>query len=155
MIESECVAEIEEAISLQTVAGHAEVTETAVMDAGVTAISGTVTVGVGGSPTSVPFVPDGETRFQLPVGAGHAVHGVSVEAELEAVLSIPIPPLTLLTHHPERTEYRTETVSLLAAGARASTVSETVTYTNPDGTTEAANHRGLRSPSPARPSTVT
>ena len=135
VIESECVAEIEEPISLQTVAGHAEVTETAVMDAGVTAISGTVTVGGGGTATSVPFVPDGETRFQLPVGAGHAVHGVSVEAELEAVLSIPIPPLTLLTHHPERTEYRTETVSLWRPGT-SETVSETVTFTNPDGTTE-------------------
>ena len=53
---------------------------------------------------------------------------------LEASLRIPIPPLTQLTHHPERTEYRTETVSLWRPGT-SETVSETVTFTNPDGTT--------------------
>ena len=134
-IESECVTGIEETIILQTVAGHAEVTETAVMDAAVTAISGTVAVtGGGGSHTSVPFVPDGETRFRLAVGPGQAVHAVTVETELEAALSIPLPPLTQLTHHPERIEYRTETVSLWRPGA-SETVSETVSIANPDGTT--------------------
>ena len=133
-VESECVTGIDETISLQTVAGHAEVTETAVMDAAVTAISGTVAVTVGGSQTRAAFVPDGETRFRLAVGAGQAVHAVTVEAELEAALSIPLPPLTQLTHHPERIEYRTETVSLWRPGA-SETVSETVTIANPDGTT--------------------
>ena len=39
-----------------------------------------------------------------------------------------------LTHHPERTEYRTETVSLYRPGT-SRTVSETVTITHDDGTT--------------------
>ena len=133
-IDSECVTEIEEPVELQTVAGHADVTETTVMLAEVTAVAGTVMVGSGGPATSVPFVPDGETLFSLPVAEGEAVHAVTIGAELEAVLSIPMPPLTLLTHHPERTEYRTKTVSLWRPGT-SETVSETVTVTHDDGTT--------------------
>ena len=134
VVESECVTEIEEPIDLQTVAGHADTTETTVMEAEVTAIAGTVTVGNGASVTSVPFVPDGETLFSLPVATVEAVHALDIEAELEATLSIPIPPVTQLTHHPERTEYRTQTVSLWRPGT-SETVSETVTVTHDDGTT--------------------
>ena len=134
VIESECVAEIEEAVSLQTVAGHKSVTETALMEAEVTAITGTVSVAVGGSRTSASFVPNGETRFSVPVATGEAVHGVAMEADIEAALRIPMPPLVTLTHHPERTEHRTETVRLVRPGA-SETVSETVTVTHEDGTT--------------------
>ena len=133
-IESECVTEIEEAVELQTVAGHTDVTQTALMEAEVTAITGTVTVEGGGSVASVPFIPDGETPISLPVAEGEAVHAVTIGVELEAVLRIPVPPLTQLTHHPERTEYRTETVSLWRPGT-TETVSETVTVTHDDGTT--------------------
>ena len=133
-VESECVTEIEEAVELQTVAGHTDVTQTALMEAEVTAITGTVTVEGGGSVASVPFIPDGETPFSLPVAEGEAVHAVTIGVELEAVLRIPVPPLTQLTHHPERTEYRTETVSLWRPGT-TETVSETVTVTHDDGTT--------------------
>ena len=115
-------------------AGHESVTETALMDAQVTAIAGTVAAATGASQTSVPFVPNGETRFTLPVGDGQALHAVTVEASLEASLRSPIPPLTVLTHHPERTEYRTETVSLWRPGA-SDTASETITVTHDDGTT--------------------
>ena len=59
---------------------------------------------------------------------------MTVDVSLEASLRIPVPPLTVLTHHPERTEYRTETVSLWRPGT-SETVSETVAITNPDGTT--------------------
>ena len=111
------------------------VTETALMEAQVTAVTGTVAAATGASHASVAFVPNGETRFRLPVGVGYAVHGVTVDVSLEASLNIPIPPLTVLTHHPERTERRTETVSLWRPGT-SETVSETVTFTNPDGTTE-------------------
>ena len=45
-----------------------------------------------------------------------------------------MPPLARLTHHPERTEHRTETVYLVRPGT-SETVSETVTVTNADGTT--------------------
>ena len=134
VIESECVAAVEEAVELETVAGHASVTETALMDAEVTAIAGTVAAATGASQASVAFVPGGETRFRLIVGAGEAIHAVTIDVDLEASLRIPIPPLTLLTHHPERTERRTETVSLWRPGT-IQTVSETVTFTNPDGTT--------------------
>ena len=133
-VASECVAEIEEAVSLQTVAGHESVTETALMEAAVAAITGTVSVAVGGSRTSASLVPNGETRFSIPVATGKAVHGVAIEAELEAALRIAMPPMIRLTHHPERTEHRTETVRLVRPGA-SETVSETVTVTHEDGTT--------------------
>ena len=53
---------------------------------------------------------------------------------LEASLRIPLPPLTQLIHHPERTEERTQTVSLWRPGT-SRTVSETVTVTHDDDTT--------------------
>ena len=133
-VDSECVTKIEEAVELQTVAGHADTTEKTVMKAMVTAVAGTVTVGNGTYVTSAPFAATGETRFTLPVAEGETVHALEIEAELEATLSIPVPPLTQLTHHPERTEYRTRTVSLWRPGT-SRTVSETVTVTHDDGTT--------------------
>ena len=136
VIESACRAGVEEPVELQTVAGYATVTETALMDAQVTAITGTVAAATGASRARVPFVPNGETRFRLPVEAGAAVHEVTIQAELEAALSIPLPPLTRLTHHPERTERRTQTVSLWRPGASDSdSDSETITVTHDDGTT--------------------
>ncbi|MCY4582241.1 MAG: hypothetical protein OXE50_05500, partial [Chloroflexi bacterium] len=60
-----------------------------------------------------------------------------IEADLTASLSIPIPPLTVLTHHPERTELRTERVSLWRPGA-SDYDSETVTVTKDDGSTSSA-----------------
>ena len=135
-IESECVTTIEHPVEVQTVAGHQDVTQTVLMEAGVTAITGTVSAAAGGSTASVEFVPDGETLFTLPVGVGEAIHAVTVDARLDAVLNIPIPPLTILTHHPEFTEERTETVSLYRPGASDSdSDSETITVTHGDGTT--------------------
>ena len=134
VIESDCVVLVEEPVELQTVAGHVEVTETTLMDAEVTAVTGTVSAASGASGASVPFIPDDVTRFSLSVGEGEAIHGVTVDVEVEASLSIPVPPLTQLTHHPERTEYRIETVSLYRPGT-SETVSETVTVTHDDGTT--------------------
>ena len=136
VIESECVTSVEHPVEVQTVSGHQDVTQTALLEAGVTTITGTVSAAAGGSTVSVEFVPDGETRFTLPVGAGEAIHPVTVDAALEASLLIPIPPLTVLTHHPERTEERTETVSLYRPGASDSdSDSETITVTHEDGTT--------------------
>lgn len=134
VIESECVSNVEEPVELQTVAEHESVTETTLMDAEVTTVVGTVVAAVGTSTASVAFVPDGETSFRLAVPTGEALHAVSVDVSLESSLRIPIPPLTTLTHHPERTEKRTETVSLYRPGTTR-TVSETVTVTNEDGTT--------------------
>ena len=137
VVESECVTRIEHPVELQTVAGYESVTETALMDAQVTAITGTVSAATGASRESVLFVPDGETRFTLPVGDGADIHAVSVDVSLEASLRIPIPPLTVLTHHPERTEQVTRTVHLHRPGDSDSD-SETATATCEDGATATA-----------------
>ena len=136
-VASECVSTIEERVELQTVAGHASVTETALIDSEVTAIAGTLTVAGSASQARASFVPGGETRFRLPVGAGEAVHAVSIEADLEASLSIPMPPLTRLTHNPARVEHVTKTVHLLRPGDSDSD-SETATATCDDGATSSA-----------------
>ena len=133
VVESECAVFVEEVVELQTAAGHAEVVETTTMEAEVTAVAGTVTVTSGASHTSVPFVPDDVTAFSLPVSTGEAIHSVTIGIDLEAELSVPVPPLVTLTHRPQRTEYRTETVRLLRPGT-TETVSETVTVTHQDGT---------------------
>ena len=137
VVESECVTRIEHPVELQTVAGHESVTQTALMDAQVTAIEGTVSASTGASHESVSFVPDGETRFTLPVGDGQAIHAVSVDVSLEASLRIPIPPLTVLTHHPERTEQVTRTVHLHRPGD-SDYDSQTATATCEDGATASA-----------------
>ena len=137
VIESECVARVQEPVELQTVAGHESVTETALMDAQVTAITGTVAAATGASHTSVAFVPNGETRFRLGVPAGAALHAVSVDVSLEASLRIPMPPLTQLTHHPKRVEEVTRTVHLHRPGD-SDYDSETATATCEDGATSSA-----------------
>ena len=133
-IESECVARLDEPVKSQTVAGYADVTQTALMDAEVTSITGKVVAASSESVANLPFVPNGKTRFRLAVPAGEALHPVAVDVTIEAAFRIVPPPLTVLTHRPERTERRTETVSLRRPGT-SETVSETVTVTNPDGTT--------------------
>ena len=137
VITSECVTSIEHPVELQTVSGHQSVTETALLDAQVTAVTGTVSAVTGASQTSVPFVPDGESSFRLPVGDGQAFHAVSVDVSLEASLRILVPPLTMLTHHPERVEQVTRTVHLHRPGDSDSD-SQTATATCEDGATASA-----------------
>ena len=103
VVESECVTRTDHPVELQTVAGHADVIQTALMDAGVTAIVGTLSAATGASQASVPFVPNGETRFTLPVGDGQAIHAVSVDVTLEAGLLIPHPPADR-AHPPPRAD---------------------------------------------------
>ncbi len=135
VVESECVTGIEHPVELQTVAGHESVTETTVIDAAVKQITGTVNAATGASSASVPFVPNGETSFRLPVPIGEAMHAVTLDASLEASLSIPVPPLTVLTHHPERVEQVTRAVQLHRPGDSDSD-SQTATAACEDGTTE-------------------
>ena len=137
VIESECVTHTDHPVELQMVAGHASVTETSLMDGQVTAVTGTVAAATGASHTSVSFVPNGETRFTLPVGDGQTIHAVSVDVSLEASLRIPIPPLTQLTHHPERVEQVTRIVYLHRPGDSDSD-SDTATATCEDGATASA-----------------
>ena len=134
VVASDCVSSVEEEIDLQTAAGHESITERAVMDASVTAITGSVSVSAGGSDASATFVPNGDTPFSLPVATGQAVHSLTIEADLTASLRVARPPLVQLTHHPERTEQIVRTVSVARPGASDS-VSETVTLTCADGTT--------------------
>ena len=137
VIESECVTHTEHPVELQTVAGHQSVTETALLDAQVTAVTGTVAAATGASHTSVAFVPNGETHFRLSVPTGAAIHAVTVDVSLEASLRIPMPPLTQLTHHPERVEHVTKTVHLHRPGDSDSD-SDTATATCEDGATSSA-----------------
>ena len=137
VIESECVTHTDHPVELQMVAGHQSVTETSLMDGQVTAVTGTVAAATGASHTSVAFVPNGETRFQLGVPVGAAIHAVTVDVSLEASLRIPIPPLTQLTHHPERVEQVTKTVHLHRPGDSDSD-SDTATAACEDGATASA-----------------
>ena len=134
VIESACEASVEEPMELQTVAGFQSVIETALMDAAVTAVAGTVSVQAGGGSVSVPLVADGATRFRIPVGADAAIHAIAIRADITASLSIPMPPLATLTRRPERTEQVTRTVHLHRPGASDYAV-ETATVANEDGTT--------------------
>ncbi len=132
-VSSRCASTIEEAVDLQTVAGHADLTTTALLTAEVTAVGGTVTVTSGVRETEVAFVADGDTRFRLPVAPGEGVHAVSVGAELEASLRIALPPLVELTHRPGRTERLTETATVHIP-AFGDSVTETVSIPGEDGT---------------------
>ncbi|MDE2859864.1 MAG: hypothetical protein OXL35_00005 [Chloroflexota bacterium] len=136
VVESDCVESIEHPVELQTVSGHENVTQTALIDTGVTRITGAVNAVYAGTSAGVAFIPNGEMSFTLSVPDGEAVHDVSVYASVTADLSIPIPPLTVLTHHPQRSEDITETVSLYRPGASDSDYdSDTITVTHEDGTT--------------------
>ena len=137
VIDSECVTHTEHPVELQMVAGHESISQTALLDAQVTAVTGTVAAATGASHANAAFVPGGETRFRLPIGDGQAIHAVSVDVSLEASLRIPIPPLTQLTHHPERVEQVTRTVHLYRPGD-SDYDSQTVTLTRDDGSTESA-----------------
>ena len=128
-----CASTIEEAVSIQAVSGHADVMTTALLEAEVTSVTGTVTVTSGIKETEVPLVASGETRFRLPVAAGEGVHAVAIEAALQASLRVALPPLVELTHVPERTERLTETATV-EIPAFGDTVTETVTIPNGDGT---------------------
>ncbi len=137
VVESECAADLQEPVDIQTVTGFVEVTETALMDADVTQVTGTVLVDAGGTTASVALVPGGETAFRLPVDAGEAIRAVSVDVNLAAGLSIPMPPLTVLTHQPERTERFYDWVSVYRPGD-TDTDTQTATAVCEDGTTVTA-----------------
>ena len=134
VVASDCASSVEEEIDLQTAAGHHSDTQRAVMDAAVTAITGSVSVSAGGSNASAPLIPNGDTAFTIPVATGQAVHSLNIEADLTASLQVARPPLVQLTHHPERTEQIVRTVSVVRPGT-GEWVSETVTVTHDNGTT--------------------
>ena len=132
---AECTDTVEETVEMATSAGHHGDSVTAVMDAEVTDITGSISITAGGPSATASFVPNGATSFSMSIGDGEAVHSVAINAALQADLEVALPPLVQLTHHPERTEQVIRTVSVLRPGASDS-VSETVTLTCEDGTTE-------------------
>lgn len=133
-LRSDCVTRLEEPVELQIASGHAELSQTALLEAHVTAVSGTLTVAAGGREATATFVPDGETRFTLALPAEGGILAVEIAAALTADLRIALPPLVQLTHHPRRVERRTETVTLTRPGT-SQTVSETVILTDSEGNT--------------------
>ena len=138
VLESGCVASLEERVELTMATGHQSISETAVMDAMITAVSGSVTVTTAESSAVVALVPGGETRFSAPVSEGGAVHYLGLETLVQAALEVEMPPLVRLTHHPQRREQRTRTVSVERPGT-GRTVREWVEVEHDDGTT--TNHR--------------
>ena len=131
-VASECVSTTEETVVLQAVAGHADVTTTAVLTAEVLTVTGSVTAASGASETTVSFVAGGETSFRLPVGTGEGVRALAIEAALEASLRIALPPLVELTHRARRVEQLTETAEV-GIPAFGDTVTETVAVPGEDG----------------------
>ena len=132
---SECVAEIEEAVSLQTAAGHESVTETGVDGGGSCRHHGDRQrrrwrVAARAHPSSRAARPASPSPSQ----PARRVHGVAIEAELEAALRIAMPPMIQLTHHPSGPNTAPRQCGWCAREP-ARPVSETVTVTHDDGTT--------------------
>ncbi|MCY3505365.1 MAG: hypothetical protein OXH41_04300 [Chloroflexi bacterium] len=131
-IASTCVTEVEERFDLPVVSGHHTESVTALIEAAVSGLSGTVTVTSGAYSTSVALVPDGNTAFRLSIGSGAGIQRVSIEAAIEATTTSQLPALVELTHHPERTERLTETASVTIP-AFGDSVTESITVTGEDG----------------------
>ena len=111
VIASECIADTRQEVALPVYGGHFSQTAPALLDASVTRIAGTVSVVAGSHRASASFVPNGQTRFTLPVANRKATHGVEITAELTATLNVPLPPMLQTTHHPARTDVYTRRVT--------------------------------------------
>ena len=134
VVESECEDRVKKLIALPAVSGYVSVGEMSLMDADVTAVTGVVSAVTTDSRTAVSLIPGGKTTFRLEVGKEKKIFPVFIVVETEASLSIPLPPLTRLTYHAERTEHRTTTVTLTRPGT-SRTVSKRVTVEHDDGAT--------------------
>ena len=77
-----------------------------------TRINGTVKVESGAHRAAASFLPNGDTRFNLPLPNEKADHKLEITAELTAALNVPLPPMLQTTHHPARTDVYTRRVSL-------------------------------------------
>ena len=124
VIVSECIANTRQEVELPVYGGHFSQSVPALLDAGVTEITGTVNVAAGTHTTSAAFTPDGQTRFSLPVPDRKNTHDLAITAELAATLNVPLPPMLQTVHHPARTDVYRRTVSLSCGEC---SVSRTVT----------------------------
>ena len=111
IVQSVCTATVDEIADLQTVTGHVNISQKAVLTGNVQTVTGTIRVGAGESTTSIPLVANGTQQFEIAVGNEETTLDVSLSAKLDAELSIPLPPVVRLTHHPARTEQHSQTVS--------------------------------------------
>ena len=111
VIASECIAETRQEVDLPVYGGHFSQTVPALLDATVTRIAGTVNVAAGSHRATASFVPNGQTRFTLPVSNRKATHRLEITAELTATLNVPLPPMLQTTHHPARTDVYTRRVT--------------------------------------------
>lgn len=137
VISSRCAANTTEAVPLQTAAGHHAQTVTALMDANLTSIDGTVTVEVSnaGTParTTALFAANADIPFSVPIQDERSVRSVAVHADIQATAEVDLPPLVSLSYHPYRTQRRYTSVSFTCP-ERTRSVSIPVSYPNPDGT---------------------
>ncbi len=132
-VASTCAATVEERVELPVASGYHEASVTALIEASVTDLSGTLTVTSGAYSTNVALVPGGNTAFRFAIGSGAGIRSVSFAAALESTTTAPLPALVQLTHHPERTENLTETASVTIP-AFGDSVTESITVTGEDGT---------------------
>ena len=126
-IQSDCAVTVDELADLQTVTGHVNISQKAVLTGNVQTVTGTIRVSTGESSTSIPLVANGTKQFELAVVSEEAILDIALSATLKANLSIPLPPIARLTHHPQRTESHSQTVSSVDPQS-GETVSETVTF---------------------------
>ena len=126
-IKSVCAATVDEIADLQTVTGHTNISQKAVLNGNVQSVTGTLKVSVGSRNVSAPFVADGSTQFEVGIGMDEATLDVALSATLEAELRFPLPPIVRLTHHPSRTEQHSQTVNSVDPES-GETVSETITF---------------------------
>ena len=111
VIASECITDTRQEIDLPVYGGHFSQTVPTLLDATVTRITGRVNVAAGSHGASASFVPNGQTRFRLPIGSNKATHEVEITADLTATLNVPLPPMLQTTHHPARTDVYTRRVT--------------------------------------------
>ena len=118
VIASECISETRQEVDLPVYGGHFSQNVPALLDASVTAITGTVTVAAGSHSATASFVADGETRFDMPVPDRQEIHHLEITADLAATLNVPLPPMLQTTHHPARTDLYTRRVTCRCGESR-------------------------------------
>ena len=111
VIASECIAETRQEVNLPVYGGHFSQSVSALLDASVASIAGTVNVQAGTPATSAALVPGGETLFWLTVPDRKATHDLKITADLAATLNVPLPPMLQTTHYPGRTDVYTRRVT--------------------------------------------
>ena len=111
VVASECITDTRQEIDLPVYGGHFSQTVPALLDASVTRITGGVNVAAGSRRASASFVPNGQSRFTLPVPNRKAPHEVEITVDLTATLNVPLPPVLQTTHHPARTDVYTRRVT--------------------------------------------